>query len=260
MKRMHLALGLFLLLFLVNIPLYVYRPLDEKFYLISDLIIIVFSFLAVVFGLYAFKLHGFNSVQGKALLFLTIGTFFWFLGETTWGIYEIVLGVEKPVASVADIFWIIGYPLFFTGLYYVFKVSSVPLNKKRFVALSVVLILVTYYLIGLAIPNLIDEKISLVEKVSTAGYVIGDMILLLAVIVIITYLFGGKFAKSWNIILLAIFMSTIADIYYMNFLDVYETGSLIDILWNLDYILLALGFFYHRETIKNVMSGLKVKE
>jgi hypothetical protein len=56
------------------------------------------------------------------------------------------------------------------------------------------------------------------------------------------------------------FIVTIADIYYMNFIEVYETGSMIDILWDLSYILLAFGFLYHRETVKEAFSAMKKKK
>jgi hypothetical protein len=215
--------------------------------------VIILSFLAVVFGLYAYKLHGFSSLQGKALLIFTIGLFCWFLGETTWGIYEIILGLGKPIASVADVFWITGYPFLLLGLYYVWKITIVSNSKKRLLALIILIISGCFFMIKLAIPSLTDTKISIVEKVSTAGYVIGDAALLVALICVITHLFGGKFAKTWVLILLAIFITTIADIYYMNFSEVYETGNLIDLFWDFSYILMAFGFFYHREAVKDII-------
>lgn len=259
MKRLYLVLGILLILFLISVLLYTFQPLGEQFYIIGDSTVITFSFLAFVFGLYTYKFHGFGSVQGKALLFLTLGVFFWFLGETTWGIYEIVLGIKEPIASIADMFWSIGYPLFLIGFYYVWKIASASISKKRLLVLSVLIIAVCSFMIYLTTPILVDIKMSFAEKASTAGYVIGDMLILVALMIAVTYLFGGKFAKGWSIILLAMFMMSVADIYYMNFLEVYETGNLIDLLWNLDYILLAFGFFYHREAIKEVFDGIKKK-
>jgi hypothetical protein len=256
---MYLVFGILLILFLISVLFYIFQPLGEQFYIISDLTVIIFSFLAFVFGLYTYKFYGFGSVKGKALLFLTLGVFFWFLGETTWGIYEIVLGVKEPIASIADMFWLIGYPLFLMGFYYVWKIASTSISKKRLMILSVSIIAVCSFMAYITTPILTDTEMSFAGKISTAGYVIGDMLILIALMIAVTYLFGGKFAKGWSIILLSVFMMSAADIYYMNFLEVYETGSLIDIFWNLSYILLAFGFFYHREVVKEVFDGIKKK-
>lgn len=258
MNRTYIAACISILLFLADFLLYVYQPLGEEFYIVGDSTIILFSFLAIVSGFYAYRPHGFKSTQGKALLFITLGVIFWFLGETTWGIYEVVLGIEAPVASVADIFWLIGYPFFLIGSYFLCRLALVPLGKKKYV-LAVIIIAVCSFMLYLAFPTFLDIEMSLAEKLSTAGYVVGDMLLLVAMAFAVSYLWGGKFTKPWSVILIAILLSAIADIYYMNFIDVYETGNMIDLLWDVDYILMTFGFFYHRETAKEIVEKAKEK-
>ena len=260
MKRISIALGVLILAFSVDAALHTFKPLGGSFFIVADTIVLILSLLAVISGLYAYRMHGFKSIQGKALLFITLGVFFWFLGELTWGIYEVVLGIETPVASIADVFWIIGYPFFLAGFYHVWKISSTPTDKKKLTLSAIVTILILSSLTYSAIPALIDVEMSFAEKASTAGYVIGDMLVLIALTVSITHLLGSRFAKPWSIIFLATLMATIADIYYMNFLEIYETGNLIDLLWDLDYMLLAFGFFYYRETVKGLLTIHKHKK
>lgn len=249
---MKVIFSILFLIFLINILIYAFRPLGEQFYIIANLFVILFSFLAFVSGAYAFKFHGLKSIQGKALFFITIGVLFWFLGETTWGLYEIAFGIRSPIASIADLFWLIGYPIFLLGLCYVCKITSIRISKTKLVILLALIIFLLTFMTYLIKPILINNEMSFAEKTITAGYVISDTILLIALLVSITYLLGGKIAKVWFIILLAIIMATVADIYYMNFLESYETGNLIDLFWNFDYILLAFGFLYHRESVKEV--------
>ena len=106
MKKSSLVSVFFATLFILSVFLYFFRPLGENFYIIGDLIVIFLSFLAFLFCLHAYKFYGLKSLQGKAFLAISVGIFFWFLGETTWGIYEIVLGVEAPIGSLADAFWL----------------------------------------------------------------------------------------------------------------------------------------------------------
>jgi len=103
---------------------------------------------------------------------------------------------------------------------------------------------------------------SIGEKISTAGYVIGDVVLLDALAITIIYLAGKEFSKMWTMILLGMFIITIADAVYPYILDIYRTGNLIDLLWDLGYIVLALGFFRYwvkYEEILDKASRLKIK-
>jgi hypothetical protein len=260
MKRIHLAAGFAFALFLANVIIYAYQPLGDDFYLIGDSLVATLALLAALAGFYAFRLHGYGNVQGKALFFMAAGSFFWFLGELTWGIYEIALGVETPVTSPADVFWYMGYPMFILGLYYISRLSSSVLSKRKRACLSIAMVLVFLLMIWLALPTLSDAAMSVEEKISTAGYVIGDAFLLAALVFTVACLWGSRFGKPWSIVLLAQFISTIADVYYTNFFSTYQTGNLIDLLWNADYILFMLGFLYYRESVKDIMSAAKVKK
>jgi len=253
MKKLNFATACFSLLFLANVFLYLYQPLGENFFIIADMIVIILSFLAFISGIYAYKLHGFKSLQGKALLFLSIGIFFWFLGETTWGIYEIFLGIKSPFTSLADVFWLIGYPCFLIGLYSFYKLSHSPIKKAKLLFLVLIAIFICSFMLYLAFPNLTSPELSIQEKFSTSGYVIGDMLILVFLAFAITNLLHEKIFRAYSLIIAAIVLMSLADIYYMNFSEVYEVGNLIDLAWNLNYILLALGFLYHRETIKNLL-------
>jgi hypothetical protein len=258
-KRIELAAGLAFALFLANVLLFVYEPFGESFYVIADSLVAILALLAALAGFYAYRLHGFRSTQGKALLFMAAGSFFWFLGELTWGLYEIALGVEKPVSSVADIFWFIGYPLFMIGLYYIFRLSLLP-GRRKLVVVTAAMALVFSLMLYLAVPTMTDATMSLEEKISTAGYMVGDAFLLAGLAFAIACLFGSRFAKPWSVLLLAIVLSAVADVCYTNFFSVYQTGNLIDLLWNTDYILFAFGFIYYRETVKDIMSAAEQKK
>jgi len=253
MEKSKLVFWIFSLLFVLDIFLYIYQPLGENFYIIGDLFVIFLSFLAFSSGLYAYTLHGSKSLVGKAFLFLSLGVFFWFLGETIWGIYEIVLGIKAPVASIADVFWILGYPCFLLGLVYILKITRFPIRKSKIILLIFLFSFIFSSLIYLAIPTITNPEISIEEKLSTAGYVIGDIFLLSCITFATVNLFGTKTFRSYFLIILGLVCMTMADIYYMNFLEIYKVGNLIDLLWDLGYILLCLGFFYYRKTMKALL-------
>ena len=52
---------------------------------------------------------------------LTIGLILWLIAEFTWTYYQLLVGIANPFPSVADIFWLAGYPFF---LYFVLNMNK----------------------------------------------------------------------------------------------------------------------------------------
>jgi len=62
----------------------------------------------------------FGSRLSMIWLSFALGMLLWFLGEVGWAYYTMVVGIEVPYPSIADVFWLAGYlPLFLALLLYV---------------------------------------------------------------------------------------------------------------------------------------------
>ncbi len=251
------AAAIFILLFLIVVLIYTFQPLGQDFYIVANSTLVLFSFLAVVLGFRAYRSHQFSDVQGKALFFLATGIFLWFLGETTWSIYEVVID-SLPIFSIGDVFWLSGYPMFLVCLYYVWKLVLWPINKKWFILCAIILLVVSVSIWYVSIPILTDAELSLFEKLVTAGYVLGDMLVLDALVIITFYLSRNKISSAWNLILLAMATMTLADVIYAREFATYASGSPIDVLWDLSYIIFAFAFFYYRVKWQSVLAKTKV--
>jgi len=235
-------------LFMAAVLMYIFKPLGEGFFIIADLAVASFSFLAFLSGLSAFRFHGHKSMQGRALLFLSLGVLFWFLGESTWAVYEIVLGIEAPTASFADLMWLLGYPFFAAGLYFEWKITRIGKTKSG----KIVLLLASAAaasVLGIMLTA-IDTGMSPLEKYVAISYVIGDTALLIGSTAIIISFIGGKLTRPWIIITASIALSSIADIAYSFLGSEYNTGNMIDLLWDLYYLLLAYGFLCQKWSVQ----------
>src|SRR5690348_1208687 len=69
----------------------------------------VFAVLLIIISL-RFKKTG---NHGKAWLLFLGTAISWFMAETTWSIYELVFHMN-PFPSLADVFYIVGYPFLFS--------------------------------------------------------------------------------------------------------------------------------------------------
>src|SRR5689334_21068762 len=72
-------------------------------------------FLAMIGAFFAFIKYGTKNTRAVSLLFLTTGITYWFIGEVLFDYYDSILHVS-PFPSIADIFYVFGYPFFFAGL------------------------------------------------------------------------------------------------------------------------------------------------
>ncbi|MEM4188023.1 MAG: hypothetical protein QXN56_02515 [Candidatus Hadarchaeum sp.] len=239
--------------FAVDLLLHIFQPLGDGFSLVSNTITVSFSLLAVILGAISCKLHGISNIRGKALIFLTAGTLFWFLGELTWSLYGILLDVETPVVSIADVFWIAGYPLFMLGILFVWNSTKMKHGHVRQIlnlALSAVILIVFSYL---SIPTLTAVDITPMEKATTAGYIVGDAFLLIALITTLVHIPGKELFKLWISILVALLLTAVADVLYSFIFSVYMGGHIIDVLWDLGYLILAFGFFKYNAEYRKLL-------
>jgi hypothetical protein len=259
MNRITAAAILLVAAILTEFGLHMTQPLGEDFYIITDIAVVLFGLIAFLAAVYAYRIYGIRSNQGKAILLLASGILFWFLGEFTWMYIEVILSEEVPIVSVADVFWLTGYPLFFAGAFLAWRTFSAPITKEKKMLIAVTAIAVfSVVVVGVIIPVLSDTEMSALEFAVTAGYVISDLILLIMFMILIISFFGGKFAKPWMFISAGSILSVVADMVYMT--GIYESGSIVDILWELEYMLIAFGLFYYRESVKSALVQTKAKK
>ncbi|MEM0473146.1 MAG: hypothetical protein QXF88_00290 [Candidatus Aenigmatarchaeota archaeon] len=243
---------LFVLIGLADIALYITKPFGENFYIIADILPVLNSSLFFLFAFLAYKPYGFNSIQGKSLFFMFLGALSWFLGEATWFLYELN-GIMSPNISIADFFWILGYPFFIIGLFNLFKISKSKITTTKIVfsaAITLFITIFTYILIEFSYKN-----ITLVEEILILSYVFLDALLLIKTFIVVSNIRKSEFFKPWSIILLSFSLILIADIIYYNIVEIYETGEWIDLLWILSYLSLGYGFYYHLKTTRKIIKS-----
>jgi hypothetical protein len=129
---------------------------------------------------------GFKSREGKYYLFLVVGIALWALAHTIWAYFELVLGIATPYPSIADFFWLLGYPFLWYHYYYSFRVWK----KARIIRLRSLFVSVisTSVLIGLLIYISLqgsDEGgFDLTTVIVGNLYLVGDGVSLVPAIVI----------------------------------------------------------------------------
>jgi len=82
----------------------------------TDLFFIAVSGACCFLGLLVVRKWGFRGKFGVVHAGLFLCVLLWFVAETVWGIYEVILHVDIPYPSVADLFYLAGYFPAFHGM------------------------------------------------------------------------------------------------------------------------------------------------
>ena len=91
---------------------------------ITDAMFALVALFATVAAFITMRSLSSNDPNKTVWAVLTVGLALWALGETSWFIIEAVLGLD-PYPSVADLFWVLGYPVIFVGLVLGMKILHV---------------------------------------------------------------------------------------------------------------------------------------
>ena len=180
----------------------------------------------------------------RGWLFIAIALSFYVIGDILWAIYEIGLH-QNPSVSLSDIFYLIFYPIFAIGIYYLTKFSFNRSEKfKIFIDMGIVMITVgLMFWTFLIIPTLSSqENYNLI--IISLSYILGDFLLFF----VLLRLLYSKFEKNYGpIIFLAagilVLIFTDSVFAYQSLQDIYVSGGLLDTGWILSFVLVGLAGF-----------------
>jgi hypothetical protein len=255
-------------LFTINILEYFTKLGGEKVLLIfSDSLPIVCAAVSVICLYSAFK--GFKTFDfaKKAWMCILIGISLNLVAETIYSTLEIFFGYDmnQMFPSVADIFWWSAYVAIFWGLLMMFlgyRRSGFPMgNTKLYFVLAALYIFlfttVTYFLL---LPILNDEETSWLTKFASMFYPLADSLVVIPAIILmyIISLFGkGIISRPWKYLAIGFMFFTGSDLVYsyLSWQDTYGSGNLIDLGWNLGYLLIGIAALYQRELVDSLKGG-----
>jgi hypothetical protein len=180
-------------------------------------------------------------------LYFTCGLFLWFVGEAVWAGYTLIMGVELPYPSAADVFWLAGYIPFFIALCSYVRLFGGALTRKTLVlSLAATFTLTIFVAFALFIPVLEagDDPFTTALNIT---YPMLDLSLFSVAHLGLLVFWKGKLGKPWLLINAAIAVNTFADIIfsYATVQGVYYSGHMIDVLFQIAYLLFMVAFYVH---------------
>jgi len=195
------------------------------------------------------------EVQRFKLLF--VGVTLWFVGESTYSFYQIVLDTDAPYPGVGEIFYLAGYVPLILFAYRSFKtINRNGLIKRRVIAFVVTLASVAPVIITILVfSQEVDFQSQWPDIVISTITNSGDTVLLSLSILILTKLpRNNPYIYHWILFTSFLILTTITDFFYLNIAIVdeellLETELIWEAMWAFAYLcILASLFWYYKLT------------
>jgi len=180
------------------------------------------------------------TLLGVAVLCYTIG-------NVIWGVLELGYN-QNPFPSLANIFYLLFYPFFVMGVYFFPREHFNRLEEVKIILEMGIMILTVGLILWIFLiePNISSQEDFLAMIISIT-YVIGDFILLFAMMRLIYSKFKEEYYSTMLLLGLGIIALIISDcIYsYQNLQGTYISGGLLDTGWIIGMLLVGLASFLH---------------
>jgi hypothetical protein len=197
---------------------------------------------------------GLKSHVGKAVFFIALGIFVWGAGSMVWSYYNIVLQVEMPYPSLADLGFAPSIFFYGLGAIYLSKATGAKFglrNKfaKLFVTVAPLIILLFSYYVLVVVARggvLLPDGETPLKTFFDLAYPLGDFVGLTISIIVSGLSFrylGGVYLADIIAILLGLAVMFVADCVfsYTTTVGTFYNGDFGDLLLTFGLFLLAFG-------------------
>ncbi len=194
-----------------------------------------------------------NKDVSKALFTFSIGLLSWGFGEIAWSVYNILLKVEVPYPSLADVGFMLSLPLWSYSIIYLAKGVGIKLELKNqfvknvlFVVPGIVLLIGAYLIFGVARKPVFELSSGYAKLFFDVSYPLWDLILLVLISVISILAYGyvkDRLLKPFILISFGLLFSFLGDLglSYQSSVSQFYNGGIVDLLYITMCYFLALG-------------------
>jgi hypothetical protein len=224
--------------------------------LASDLLYIPVPGALAVLSIIIAARFNVKGEHGRAWILFVGLAVSWFIAEQIWIVYELVYQID-PWPSIADIFYLLGYPFLFLFSIYYLKPVKDAISKKTMTYASLAAITLLIPSIYMAYDT--DSEISAFELTLALSYPVIDAIVLIPALIGVILFFRGEVNFLWSLVFMAIVLNVVADTGFLitSMDDSYYTGHPIDILYLWAYAMFSFGVYSHIQIFKKHRPNIK---
>ncbi len=217
------------------------KPLGGRpFLAVTDVLGFLPPYVAAALALMASRRSAEHVRTGWLLL--GAGCLAWAIGDTVWGYYEVILE-RNPFPSVADAGYLAMLPLIAIGLIVLTSQRRSWANARPALdGLALVLALVALVWLLVLHPIYGQSSATATEKVVSAAYPVGDLVVIYALVVAMQRHHGQREGAVLSTLLGGMLLLVAADLYfaYLEVNQTYSATSIVNVGW--PYGFLTIGY------------------
>jgi len=218
-----------------------------------QILLFIIPFLGALVGFRNARLWGgFKSAVGKAVTFLSLGTLTWSIGMLLWNYYIFLAQVEVPYPSLADAAFILSWPLWTLGVFFLSKTTGVKFalrkvqGKVMLLIIPLIAVVASYYLL-IVIARGGTFELDFTDKLKVffdLFYPIGSAVIITIALTfygLSSTLLGGKYKKPIVILILGFVANFFSDFTfsYTTTNETYFNGHFVDFMFVTAMFLIA---------------------
>lgn len=225
--------------------LYFLRPFSESTTIVFQNIAYTLApIIATLAGIGAYKKVS-DAGMKRFILFLTLAAGAWLVGELIWIYYEVIIA-EVPYPGIADMFYLVAYPLMLLAIFSKVKLGNINMQSSKFILSFILIIALSIITFQVSIVSAYDLEATPLLNIVNLGYGIVDLMVLVAVLFLVNVTESSAYSKAWGALIFAMGITWVADILYSLNYDAYNEflypARYLDLLWVAWYLLIAYAF------------------
>jgi diguanylate cyclase (GGDEF)-like protein len=245
-KITYTSVGLLLMVAMINLgAIYLIRnPITRAVFM--DCSSILFNLLATI-ALYlaARRSRLFSRRLFWAWGILALAQLSFTLGDAAWAILELRLGLN-PFPSIADVFYLLFYPLFFIGILTLPTLRMERLNYSRLLLdVCIILVAATVGYWNLLLGPVVAARVGqpLLNQIISLAYPVGDLVLIFATLKLLYLQTEADERMPFLFLISGTVVMVLTDsIYgYQTISKQYVSGNLLDLGWIISYYLIGMA-------------------
>lgn len=194
-----------------------------------------------IIALLSIKASGWKSSVGQELLSISLGMIGFAIGLFIWCYYNLILKVDIPYPSYADVFFILYIPFLVYGIMHYLRGVGILITKSilfESCGIFIISIFITYFIT----PHQEPSYSVILSQMFDFFYLLGDAFLITLGIMLIR-LTKGKIHKSFFYFIGALLVMAFADFLFAQRAadNTYWNGDISDLLFALSGLLFCLG-------------------
>jgi hypothetical protein len=247
-QRKTVVIGLVAAIAIANFILLAAPSIEEQ-NLYGNIIRPITACASMAFGIIVVYRQGVDGIFGRAFASLAAGVSLWAIAELIWAYNAIILGIQVPFPSIADILWLAGYAPLGFHLFSTSRFYGVALKKRSTFAVAVaVAAFSSAYIYSLIAASELSGPDAALSLAITVAYPVLDAIIVVpAVLCVLNSGKGELTAIPW--IFISWILTVIADAMFGYTIVTNIAGDMQ--IWNLvyngAYLFMAAGLYWHNK-------------